>query len=226
MSRSPSELGFRRWAALLFDQQMWCFGRDIVRSQGNILVDLGMCQYRPRDPNKGSTVYTAAVEGGGSIFLWGFGAMYAEANVGSVFVRRYDFAPRLTPRTSGIGVHEPEGLGKLVNASCVRERTLLRQLLPNLTGWFAKYEHWIAEKFGTAYREDCLAGRKKDAVVSAKAMATAWERAAKRPGRLTMNGPTSGKPWNGLLDRLRAEVLARESTEPTYRSPVRVNGHD
>lgn len=226
MSRSPSELGFRRWAALLFDQQMWCFGRDIVRSQGNVLVDLGMCRYRPCDPNGGSTVYTAAVERGGSIFLWGFGAMYAEANVGGVFVRRYDFAPRLTARASGLGVHRPEALGRLTNPYSGRERELVRRLLPNLIGWFARYEHGIAESFGTAYRADCLRGRTKESVVAAKDMAAAWERAAKRPGRLTAAGPTPGKPWNGILDRLRANSGGRDSPPSRYRPPVRVNRND
>jgi len=53
-----------------------------------------MCRYRAPDPNKGSSLYTAPVEPGGAIFLWGFGAMYTEPGLGGVFVRRYDFAPK------------------------------------------------------------------------------------------------------------------------------------
>ena len=59
MKRTRYDLGFRRWTAGLFDQQMWCFGRDIVQVRGNLLLDLGMCQYRAPDPKRSSSMYTA-----------------------------------------------------------------------------------------------------------------------------------------------------------------------
>jgi hypothetical protein len=213
VSRSRSDLGFRRWAAGLFDQQMWCFGRDIARAGGNILSDLGMCQYRSGEPNRGSTLYTAAVEPGGSVFLWGFGAMYAEPGRGGVFVRRYDFAPRLTARETALGVHEPERLGGLVHPTTGREVTTLRTLLPRLVGWFARYEHWVAETFGAAYREQCLAGRDKPCLVPAGRMAHEWEQVAKKSGRRPADNDRRG-PWGELLARLRLREVRSHANRP------------
>lgn len=208
---------FRHRAAALFDQQMWCFGRDIVRSNGNVLLDLGMCRYRPSDPSRSSTLYTAAVEPGGSLFLWGFGAMYAEPNLGGVFVRRYGFAPRLTNRESAVGVFAPEQLGRLTNPVTVRDHQRVRTLLPRLVGWFARYEHWIAETHGTAYREDCLAGRGKANAAPAQDMARDWERVAKSCKRYRETGDAAADPWKRFLLRLRVasvpgRILNQHST--------------
>jgi len=219
---SPSQLSFRRWASGLFDQQMWCFGRDIRREGGNVLLDLGMCRYRAPDPNKGSSLYTAPVEPGGAIFLWGFGAMYTEPGLGGVFVRRYDFAPKLTLRETGLGVHQTEQLGRLVNPSTRQELVLLRKLLPALVGWFAKYEHWVGEHFGTAYREACLASRDKPASVPAQAMARSWENAAKKSKRFRCEAAVKTGPWAGLLGGLRAAGTTSARLAPAYRAPIRV----
>lgn len=179
-SSSP---GSRRWLAELFDQEMWCLGRDIVRSKGNVLLNLGMCRYRPPQSTDGSTLYCAAIEPGGQIFLWGFGAMYAEPGFGGVFLRRYDFAPKLTNRDSAIGVYDADHLGRLIHPSTAKDWERLRRLLPPLFGWFAKYEHWISETLGTRYRQDCLSARNKPALVDPKAMANSWERAIKACSR-------------------------------------------
>jgi len=224
MTASISDLGYRRWTAQLFDQQMWCLGRDIVHPRGNVLLDWGMCQNHASDPRRGSTRYTAAIEPCGSIFLWGFGAMYAEPGVGNVFVRRYDFAPRLALCPSGQNVHDPEQLGRLVNPSTRREWCLMQRLLPIFIGWFAKYEHWIAEKMGTTYRENCLAARSnKPVAVAAKGMAHAWERAAKHACRLSVNTDRRFNPWGCQIERLRAGIVLSGSNHPTYRPPIRVN---
>ncbi len=223
MTRTRSELGFRRWTAGLFDQQMWCFGRDIVRKKGNVLLDLGMCQYRSPTPARSGAMYTANVESGGSVFLWGFGAMYSEPNRGGVFVRRYDFAPKLTARETAIGVHEPEQLGRLIHPNTARELVQYRTLVPQLLNWFAKYEHWVAETFGAAYREKCLATRTKPNWVEPKQMAKEWERAAKQVKRATVCTSTSIGPWTGLIEQLRADGIVRATSDSAYRPPFRVN---
>ena len=216
MIASRSRLGFRKWTAALFDQQLWCFGRDIKRAEGNILLDLGMCVYRPPDPDCGSSVYTAAVEPGGSVFLWGFGAMYSEPGLGGIFLRRYDFAPRLTPLESGLGIHEPKALGRLVAPSTSDDDAKVRALLPGLIGWFAKYEHWIAESFGIAYRESCLICRNAAAAVPAGSMAVEWERAAKKSRRIDFAETASHNPWRRLIAKIRPFRLPAKS-KPSNR---------
>jgi hypothetical protein len=175
-----------------------------------------MCQYRSGEPNRGSTLYTAAVEPGGSVFLWGFGAMYAEPGQGGVFVRRYDFAPRLTARETALGIHEPERLGGLVHPTTGREVATVRTLLRRLVGWFARYEHWVAETFGAAYRERCLAARDKPCLVPAGRMAHEWEQVAKKSGRLPAASDRRG-PWGELLARLRPREIRSQSHRRTPR---------
>ena len=223
MKRTRSEFGFRRWAARLFDRQMWCFGRDIVQVRGNLLLDLGMCQYWAPDPKRSSSMYTAAVESGGNVFLWGFGAMYSEPGRGESFDGRYNFAPKLTARESALGVHESEHLGRLVNPMTASELIRYRTHVPRLVKWFAKYEHWVAESFGTTYREQCLAARNKANWVAPKDMARKWERAAKQAGRWSANTTAPVSPWCGVIEQLRTEVAVRATNGPAYRPPVRVS---
>jgi len=207
MIASRTRLGFRRWTAGLFDQQLWCFGRDIKRAGGNILLNLGMCVHRAPDAERVSSVYTAAVEPGGNIFLWGFGAMYSEPGLGGVFLRRYDFAPRLTSLESGIAIHDPRGLGSLANPVSAAEQLRMRTLLPRLVGWFAQYEHWIAENFGSAYRGHCLENRGQPAAVPAADMASEWERAQKKCRQYRRTEGTATNAWSRLFQRIRIPLL-------------------
>lgn len=221
MTRSRAELGFRRWMAAFFDQQMWCLGRDIARPAGNLLLDLGLCRYRPAKPDAGSTLYTAPVPPGGSVFVWGFGAMYAEPEWGGVFVRRYDFSPRLTDRVAALGVHAPADLGRLVSPATPRDLARVRRLLPALVGWFAKYEHWVAENHGAAYRAGCLAASAKAAVVPATRMADEWERAEKKCRRYRLPTAPRPTPWGRLLVRIRGSISTARRAGRTHRPPTR-----
>ncbi|MGL6076112.1 MAG: hypothetical protein ACRC8S_18290 [Fimbriiglobus sp.] len=212
MAQHQSRPSLRRSAAELFDQQMWCLGQDIVHSHGNILQDLGMCQYRS---DKGSTLYTAEIEPGGSLFLWGFGAMYCEPGCGSVFVKRYDFAPKLTPLQSGLGIHDPKSLN-VRKTRTPQDEAQLRHLTPSLTGWFARYEHWIAENYGTEYRNECLAKRGQSAHVSAQSMAEEWEAIAKKFQRnQDWDSGTRNFAWKPLLQELRCRVRFASSNHLT-----------
>ena len=65
-----------------------------------------------------------------------------------------------------------EQLGRLINPNTARELAQYRTLVPQLLNWFAKYENGIAETFGTAYREKCLAARNKPNWVEPKQMGT------------------------------------------------------
>jgi hypothetical protein len=208
--------GSRRWLADLFDQEMWCLGRDILRSKGNVLIDLGMCRYRPPKPTEGSTLYTAAIEPGGQIFLWGFGAMYTEPGFGGVFLRRYDFAPKLTIRESGIGVYDVDQLGRLIHPSTAKDLERIRRLLPHLLGWFAKYEHWISETHGANYRQECLSARKKPALVDAMAMAKSWERAVKACSRFRNDRSIPASPVRRFA---RSLIHSPRETTATHSFP-------
>lgn len=83
MVRSRPNL--RRWATGLFDQQLWCWDRDVARAAGNVLLELGMCRYRVPDP-KCSSLYKATLEGDAEVWL--YRAVGPVAGIFADFVRR------------------------------------------------------------------------------------------------------------------------------------------
>jgi len=192
-----------KFAAELLDQQMWCFGRDIANPDGNILSRLGMCQLRPPDRARGSTAYSALTLQGGSVTLWGFGIFYAKEGVGSIFLRRYDFAPVFGKVTELGPVFAPEQLPSMHRPVTGSEWGSVRTLLTDLLEWLSGYEHWISETFRAAYREHCLKSRDQDAIVPAARMANEWERLAKKCDRARFYDTATNCPWAKFLRRLR-----------------------
>lgn len=203
----------RRRASALLDQQLWCWGRDVARPAGNLLLALGMCRYRAPDPARGVSAYTGRTDGG-TVWLWGFGVLYADDVTGSgVFLRRYRFDPQLVPRAPAVPVHRLADLKGLTRPSSAKGRALARTLVHKAAGWMARYEHWVAETHGIAYRRATLDARDRPPVVPAEKMASAWERVAKKVTRL--DGAAAGRPgaWAGLLTGLRRAAL-REGERP------------
>ncbi len=198
---SHATVGSARWAAQLLDVQMWCFGQDIQHKAGNILLRLGFCQNRARD-TKQSTHYTALSRTGGTVSLWGFGMHYGEPDHGGVFLQRYRFEPRLTNCQQGDGIHDPKQL--LANRpTTVSQMRQLNHLLPNLLGWVAHYEHWIAETYGTKYREAVLQARQKKSLLAAKELPKAWETLAKKASRHHQPTEQALNPWREIMNPLR-----------------------
>ncbi len=175
----------RRRAVALFEQQLWCWGRDVARPQGNVFLALGMCRYPPPDPACECTAYTARVAGDGVVWLWGFGLLYWRPDVGGVFVRRFGFEPLLA-RLPICPLHSPDGLAPLVaRPTSAGQHATAATAVRAAAGWVAGYEHWIAETYGTAYRETTLAARSRSPAVPAADMARSWEHLAKKGRRLT-----------------------------------------
>jgi hypothetical protein len=198
--RARTEL--RRRAIALLDQQLWCWGRDVVRPEGNILLSLGMSRHRSTAPEALCTAYTGRVVGGGVVWLWGFGLVYCLPNQGGVFLRRYGFDPVLV-REPWRPVHQPDQLGPFTRPTSVQQRATAAELVRAAALWIAGYEHWIAETFGTAYREATLATRNVPPAVPAKEMASAWENLAKNSARLSEMPWSYRGPWSAFLDSLR-----------------------
>jgi hypothetical protein len=217
-----STLGFRRWAAALLDQQLWCLGRDVA-CKGNILLSMGFCRYRSPKDDREATLYTTSIPNGGTVWLWGFGAAFTLPGLGSVFVRRYDFSPRLSSRVSFLGEHEADGIAGLYSPVSAGEWRATRELLRGLCEWLAEYEHWIAENHGLEWRVECLARCSKANVVEARELARSWQRAAKKCRQLNASTLKDRVgPWSGVLHTLRrqcsltyAPIVHRPSTKVT-----------
>jgi len=85
----------RRIGRILFNQQLWLWGQDIRRPEGNALITYGFERSRPPEGVKASNTYRLAQADGTQIFLWGFGLCYHRAGWGGIFMPRFAFTPRV-----------------------------------------------------------------------------------------------------------------------------------
>src|SRR5689334_2275112 len=86
--------------AALFHQQMWCWGCDIRRPEGNLLLMYGFERERPPEGVHGSSSYFLHTPTERGIRLWGFGLFFTQQGQGSLFLQRYGFAPRWRSQTT------------------------------------------------------------------------------------------------------------------------------
>lgn len=176
-------------AAALFDQQLWCFGYDIRRAEGNLLLEMG-CQ-RLAAPESADCVscYQLDLTTGERLTLRGFGVLCEDlASSRAVFLHRDAFhvswfeqgleslpwRPQDVMRADPVPPHAGEQAARLLG------RTI---------DWFAEYEQAVADRLGSAYRSDCLGERDRDPAIEPTEMASRWRTLAseivQEPKRIT-----------------------------------------
>lgn len=156
------------------DQQWWCFGCDIRRKQGNLLLQYGFNRLSPPPGEAGSSMYSRA--GGPYRWqLWGFGVSVERPPGLAIFVRRYAFAPEILCSLPQPGlVWRPEQLGPLRSPVTAEQTAVVEPLLRALFRLLALYEAWVQRAVGVSYRARCLSQWHKPRVVPARAVAPAW----------------------------------------------------
>lgn len=148
----------RRLGRRLFNQQLWLWGQDIRRPEGNALITYGFERIRPPERLKAGNVYRVALGEGGELSLWGFGLYYRNAAVGGIFMPRFTFVPQVTSCTA-----PPDGVWSAAQLSGCRpprdaaQWTLARSLFLPVLRWIVDYERWIVTLRGPQYRCDCVA---------------------------------------------------------------------
>jgi len=147
----------RNPAQLLLHQQCWCWGVDIRRHSGNLLVAYGFTRTRCPDADVGGSRYLARPAVGASLYLWGFGAVYAEVGTGAVFVGRYDATPILLSPDAPVGQwHRPTDVHGTHVPQSWDEANRRRMLFVRLCHRIADYEAWVCSYAGASYREGVL----------------------------------------------------------------------
>jgi hypothetical protein len=142
--------------AELMHQQCWCWGQDIRRPEGNLLLEYGFERTRPPAEISGSSRYVFARDGA-RIVLWGFGVGYSEEGRGGIYVNRYCFVPRWMGEFASIEpVWRAEQLTSLRRPFTRREIRRSRRLLQSLMRWIAGYERWVGIRCGAHYRPRTL----------------------------------------------------------------------
>ncbi|MCB1019515.1 MAG: hypothetical protein KDC27_06280 [Acidobacteria bacterium] len=152
MTRLPSMV--RRRAERLLHQQCWNWGRDIVRPEGNLLLEAGFTRQRPPEGVPGSTRYTLELEEGGRWMLWGFGFFYGTPRLGGVYVNRYQFRPHWVNLAAVEGpIWKPD---MIPTSDSPASAAIPWELAAAAVRRIADYEEWALERCGVAYRRAVL----------------------------------------------------------------------
>lgn len=176
MSRPETQVAADYWArgATLLHQQCWCWGQDIQRPQGNVLIQYGFERARKPEDYAGSTRYTLHLPIA-TIRLWGFGITYFHPDCGGIYVNRYCFVPRWIPADMDLDlVWRDTQLIGLQRPGTRRQIRRSRRLLQAFMRWASVYEKWVVSTLGATYRRATLASWTKTAI-PADRMALEWE---------------------------------------------------
>ncbi len=154
MAVSPISGASRRKGQELLDRQCWNWGRDIVRPEGNLLLEAGFLKRRPPEGEVGSSCYTLALPDGDSLMLWGFGLLYRTPRKGGVYLNRYQFRPVWLPsETLQEPIWKPDTIPTAQTPPSVRVPV---DLTVAAIRRIADYEEWALARCGLEYRRAVL----------------------------------------------------------------------
>jgi len=158
----------------LLHQQCWCWGWDIRRPAGNLLLQRGFRRRRPVDPNQGSSDYRLRGHGY-TMGLWGFGVYQERPGTGGVFIGRYADGPRFSdaalPRD---GIFLPGDMPSMTGPEPLADSAQACHRFALLLDWIARYECWVQAIEGPAHRAAAVTAWGDKAVVPADRMADSW----------------------------------------------------
>ena len=165
----------------LFRQQMWCWGQDVKRKEGNLLLNYGFtCERPPQGAEKASTAYLLKLGNQESLMLWTFGLFYARAPIGGMLLKRQKFMPLLTPTSEALtNTWKLAEFPEISLPQTPEEASTACTLLSEALYWVSSYEQWIESKLGLEYRQRCLE-RWDQPFLPPESMAAEWERLAER----------------------------------------------
>lgn len=165
------------YAVGLLCQQCWCWGRDIVRPQGNWLLRIGFEKLKPPEGREEcSSVYSLKLPRGQCVMLRGFGVFYGDDHRGAIFMPRYDFRPRYTKQAELNGpLWSMEDL-PILRPPNKHQRNACVSLTLDLIDWIRTYEVNVIECLGVDYRRQTLAkwDNGKRLFTPAEKIASAW----------------------------------------------------
>ena len=137
----------------LLSQQIWCWGKDILRSEGNWLIEQGFnIIIAPADQENSQNIYSMKLSENQHIMLRGFGIVYSNSRYGSIFVPRYELLPKYnsSPKVNTLP-WDPECLVEFVAPDGIQKQSSLIMLV-ELINWIISYENNLIKKLGIDYR--------------------------------------------------------------------------
>ena len=181
-------------AVELLSQQVWCWGRDILRPDGNWLLEIGFERVEPPDDREGcSSVYSLALPDDRCVLLRGFGVFYGDACLGGVFLPRYEFRPKYASKAALDSPPWADTDLPKFDAPSESHQDHCIMLTLGLIDWIHHYESNIVDALGIEYRQSMLSDwdNGKRSVIPGEAMAQAW---LKLGGAFDEDGPSLLRP--------------------------------
>lgn len=175
----PSSSDPITFAVPLLSQQLWCIGQDVIRPEGNWLIERGFERLAPTKKNASyPSVYKLAMPGGRYALLRGFGVLFGDPQLGCVFLPRYEFLPCYRRRSTLDRLPWTRDDLPKMHTPSPSQRQACAQLLSGCLDWIADYETQTVEQLGIAYRRATLGEWETDnrELIPAEEMAPAWRR--------------------------------------------------
>lgn len=173
----PTNTTAIQYAVPLLSQQLWCIGQDILRPEGNWLIELGFERFAPpKQYAANPSVYKRELTDGRCVLLRGFGVLFSDPQLGSVVLPRYEFMPRYCQRAKLDRLPWTRDDLPQMRIPSLSQRQACTQLVSGCLNWIADYETKIVEELGIGYRSASLDGWETNNhdVIPAKEMAPAW----------------------------------------------------
>ena len=148
---------FQKHTIGLLSQQVWCWGRDIIRPEGNWLIEVGFERIPPpQDRGECASAYTLSLPSGRTVSLRGFGTFYGNVACGGIFWPRFEFDPLFT--TQGKLDCPPWTQADLpaLDAPTEEQRHACQTLVLELIDWIYEYECHVIDNLGIQYRRATL----------------------------------------------------------------------
>ena len=147
-----------------FDYQMWCFGCDIKRKEGNLLLDFGFRKEFPAAIELGSSRYSLHIEECGCLYLWGFAALLL-CSADCLCLKRYEKSPRYgNSNSSPFVCWRPNDLPQLSFPKDHNQCDRATELLSRIAQLFLSYEEYVLKVTPPSYRKRCLVSKPKGTV--------------------------------------------------------------
>ena len=177
VKRCSSEKTLISRAVKLLSQQVWCWGRDIERIEGNWLMEIGFERIEPtfRCENYDS-IYSLELSNGKRVILRAFGVFYGNNQKEGIYLPRYEFLPKYLRRLNIKNIPwEKNDLPELYFPNNSEVSNCVR-LVTELVNWIRTYEENVANILGLDYRKSTLYEWQKivGSIIPAKNMISEW----------------------------------------------------
>ena len=177
VKRCSSEKTLISRAVKLLSQQVWCWGRDIERIEGNWLMEIGFERSEPtfRGDNCDS-IYSLELSNGKRVILRGFGVFYGNDQKEGIYLPRYEFLPKYLRRLNIKNIPwEKNDLPELYFPNNSEVSNCVR-LVTELVNWIRTYEENVANILGLDYRKSTLYEWQKivGSIIPAEDMISEW----------------------------------------------------